>query len=289
MPFISPALASPIPEDLDEIEAGEWVAEEKYDGHRLVVESGLPDRGLGTVVRAWSRDGKDRFLPPHLQRPLQALPPGVYDGELTVPGQRSYGVVDLANLGDQVYVLFDVLHVLGKDLTVGVPERPGLGATYIERRALLEEIVNAQFPDSQLAQGPVRLAWSRPLTSDENLHEEALGVWERDGEGLIIKSVASTYRPGKRLKDWFKVKQIRSAVLTVRGFRAGKMGPHSTLILEDDDGTMTIVKWKSYEDLAKLDASPESFVGRRLVIEFQERTPDGSYRHPRWDHWEDEE
>lgn len=30
-------------------------------------------------------------------------------------------------------------------------------------------------------------------------------------------------------------------------------------------------------------------IGRRLRIEYQERTPDGSYRHPRWDRWAEPE
>jgi ATP-dependent DNA ligase len=283
MTFISPALASPFPEDF-EVEEGEWFAEEKYDGHRLVVEVGLPDRGLGPVVRAWSRDGKDRLLPPHLRLPLETLLPGVYDGELIVPGQRSYGVPVLETLKDQVYVLFDVLRVGSDDLTT-----VGLGAVYKDRRAMLEEIVKSTFPQQPIASSgasfPVQLGWARPLLSEEYLHEEALDVWERDGEGLILKSVASTYTPGKRQRDWLKVKQIRQAVLRVVGYRPGKLGPHSTLLLEDEEGVQTIVKWKSLEELAKLDANPESAIGRHLVIEFQELTPDGSYRHPRWDHW----
>jgi ATP-dependent DNA ligase len=279
MTFISPALASPCPEDF-EVEEGEWFAEEKYDGHRLVVEVGLPDRGLGPVVRAWSRDGKDRLLPPHLRLPLETLLPGVYDGELIVPGQRSYGVPVLETLKDQVYVLFDVLRVGSDDLTTA-----GLGAVYADRRAMLEEIVKSTFPTTSITPIAIQLAWSRLLVSDENLHEEALDVWERDGEGLILKSVASVYAPGKRQKDWLKIKQVRQAVLRVTGFRPGKLGPHSTLVLEDEEGVQTIVKWKSLEELAKLDANPESAIGRHLVIEFQELTPDGNYRHPRWDHW----
>jgi ATP-dependent DNA ligase len=280
MPFVSPALASPWPNGF-EPDAGDFYAEEKFDGHRLIVEVGLPERGLGLCVRAWSRDGRSRILPPHLRKPLEdsRFPYGVYDGELIVPGTRSYGVVELSNFEAQVLVLFDVLRIVDTDLTAA---EGGRCVSYTDRRALLSEVAASLFPD---VEGPLRLAPATCIDSGDQLFDLARSVWSRDGEGLIVKATHSVYRPGKRMRDWLKIKQLRSAVLTLIGFKHGKMGAYAVALLRDDEGFETAVKWK---DLEWLRAARDSWVGRRVRIEFQERTPDGSYRHPRWDRFEEE-
>jgi hypothetical protein len=83
------------------------------------------------------------------------------------------------------------------------------------------------------------------------------------------------------------VKALDTAVMTVTGFEKGENGPHSTVTLVGTDGETT-VKTLNADALRKFAANPKSFIGRKLRIEFQERTPDGGYRHPRWDRWENE-
>jgi ATP-dependent DNA ligase len=272
MPFVDPMLASPLRPEL--LLAGQWVAEEKFDGIRLVVEvSGTVVDLFGHPrVDTWSRYGKAREVPPHIRLALSELPAGVYDGELYVPGKRSYGTAALENAAEMVLTIFDVVSLLGRDTRQ---------ATYSERRALLEEIFRERT-------GPVTLSETHPVVSLRQAEELVAWVWERDGEGLILKRVDSLYWPGKRRPEWMKMKQLRSAVCTVIGYREGKMGPQSTLLLEDDQGYQVTVKWRNLAELARLEADPGAYIGRRLRIEYQERTPDGSYRHPRWDRWEEE-
>lgn len=283
--FISPMLAKPLPEDFSP-ESGEWVVEEKLDGHRIVVQVTDLQADLfgGRLVTAWSRYGIERPLPAHIVEMLQKFPVGVYDGELLVPGERSYGTVVIENSHLLVYKMFDVLNIVGKDLTVfGTP------ATYQERRTLLREIFRGLELDPDGRAYPVSLGWSYAVTSMEKIRELAKEVWAHDGEGLILKKKSGLYEPGKRPRGvWLKIKQLRSEVLTVIGFREGKLGPNAIVLLRDSDGNETKVKWKNYDELALIDADPGKFIGKKLRIEFQERTPDGGYRHPRWDRWEDE-
>jgi DNA ligase-1 len=126
------------------------------------------------------------------------------------------------------------------------------------------------------------------LENVEQIGEYAHQVWANDGEGLILKKTDSLYLPGKRPKSWVKVKDLRSAILTIVGYKSGLMGPHSVIVLRDDSGFVTSVKWKNYEILDDIEANHEKYLGRRVRIEYQERTPDGSYRHPRWDRWAEE-
>lgn len=283
MPFVDPMLASPFPERF-EPKPGEWAMEEKYDGHRIVVSVG--ERGARTLldevgVAAWSRYGKPRELPPRVREALASLPEGTYDGELVVPGARSYGVTVKEDAGSLVFVAFDVVRLGAADLAAD-------GLPLNVRRGLLADVARDFGMSDRPGAAPLCLGWQGPVRSWEDVKAAAIEVWARDGEGLIVKRLASKYLPGKRTKDWVKVKQLRTAVLVVVGYQPGKMGPQSTLVLRDDEGYETTVKWKNLEELRKLNADPARAVGRRLRIEFQERTPDGGYRHPRWDRWEDE-
>jgi len=283
VPFVAPQLASPLPSGFRPEAVpgcwwrpGSWHAEEKYDGHRVCLGVAEDGRDLfgNPTVRAWSRNGIEHILPRHVREVLESFPSGVYDGELLVPGERSYGTQRLENAGRLVLVLFDVVELLGHDTT---------GHVYTDRRAYLSEVFRSIAPPEA-----VRLAWSRPIETVEQLRDLTLEVWSRDGEGLILKNADGAYLPGKRARHWLKIKQLSTAVLTVVGYQQGKMGPHSVLVLRDPEGNETTVKWRTLVDLDRLNRDPHAFIGRKLRIEFQERTPDGGYRHPRWDRWEDE-
>ena len=280
--FIEPMLAAPMPKTPLNLTSGDWIAEEKFDGHRLIV---CVSYGK---IRAWSRLGKERVLPPHLEAMRDALPDGIYDGELLVPGKRSYNVTELDEARDLQFVAFDILH--RGLLTV---DKPNLIAhSYSARsRILSDAIAESQAYLRQTHSGfPAwRAADIHPVTSTDQLSKLLSGVWERDGEGLILKRLRAIYEPGKRPKlAWVKMKNLQSAVLELIGFQAGKLGPQSTQMLKDAEGNVTTVKWKNMELLSRFNANPAAYIGRMVRIEFQERTPDGNYRHPRWDRFENE-
>jgi ATP-dependent DNA ligase len=274
-------LASPMPTNLP-IPIDRFVVEEKLDGHRLIVRiggSGVQNDLFmtGSPVRAWSRDGLSRVLPRHITDSLSLFPVCVLDGELLVPGKRSYGVTELSNAGNLKFVAFDILEMLNTTVC---------DVSYHHRRQFLETM----FSHHSLQGLPgVGLAWSREVQSLEEIREACSEVWSRDGEGLILKDKTSLYYPGKRPKNvWIKIKQLQSAVLTITGYEYGLLGPYAKVKLVDDDGNEIAVKVRNTELRNKITANPNSFIGRKLRIEFQERTPDSSYRHPRWDRLEDE-
>jgi bifunctional non-homologous end joining protein LigD len=283
MAFIEPMYAAPMPAVVPDFTEQDWVAEEKYDGHRLVVQV-----YVGQPL-AWSRYGLVRVLPDHLMKALGYLPDGVYDGELFVPGKRSYGVTEIVNGPDLVFTMFDVPELLHTDMTK---------QTYQNRRSHLKEaLVRSGLGDSP----HVVLAPSTPILTAKQMHAVVETIWARDGEGIILKRALSYYSPGKRPKlDWIKIKALRSAVLTVVGFRESggqkvNRGPFAMVILEDIEGHLITVKTRNDAELdrfqqewKKRTGTQHPALGRKLRIEYQERTPDGSYRHPRWDRWEDE-
>lgn len=306
MNFIKPMMAAPMPTtpahlppwERMVIEPGIWAVEEKYDGHRL--ETYVEPSG---DVWCWSRNGLERAhllqtdaraIPQRILDALRKMPWGRYDGELNAPGKRSYGVTDETNRADLVYVIFDVLELLGVSTVL---------ETYDQRRAYLEEI---GYRCNHVLAPSVRIAYQWRVASQIGLQTVLQEIWNRDGEGIILKRRQSRYSPGKRPKgDWIKFKKLQSTVITVTGFERSKgeimdRGPFAVVVGVDANGVECKVKTRNDAELEKLNeeaqCSEAEFrlggmvhpaIGRKLRIEYQELTPKG-YRHPRWDRWEDE-
>lgn len=291
--FRSPMLATAT----TSLPPGKWIAEEKFDGHRLIVSR------TATTVKAWSRQGNERSLTTKMLHALEMLPVGIYDGELIVPQGYSSSVSDLSNAGSLVYVVFDLLELLGYE-TVLKPWK--------ERRELLVEMFSRQEDQSV-----VTLAKTFEVKSWETVQRLAEAVWTEKGEGLILKDVNAVYRVGKRTKTFLKVKQVQPALLKIIGFAPSEgevmnYGNYGTAVLQDEQGVVVPVKvlddktrakllkaekaegsqgWRTERLLSGIKVTfhtNHSWVGRKLHIEYQLRTPDGSYRHPRWDRLEGE-
>jgi ATP-dependent DNA ligase len=287
-PLADPMLASKMPsgKTIEDYQSDAYILEEKYDGHRIVVR--VFNSGL---VTARSRVGNVRVLPDHIVNELSQLAPLapiVIDGELVVPAGKSYGVTDGANKGTETYVVFDIIEVLGKPVGYG----------YADRRNMLMIAYN-QIDKPSNPRG-VEVA-AQYIVSDEVVKR----IWARGGEGAVIKKVDSLYRQGVRSPDWIKVKKEESAVITITGWEAGKSGSYSVAVGKDENGT--VIKVKTLDN-RELDAAAEEamrleklkqginvqpliapWIGRRLVVTMQERTPDGKARHSMWDHWLGEE
>jgi hypothetical protein len=279
-PYVEPMLAEKMPDlpdhkvptvlkAISRYKASEWVIEEKYDGHRAIVAV-FP----GGVVKAWSRPraGKDalvRDLPAHIVKQFAKLPVATYDGELYVPGGISTDVTDLRNAGKEVFVVFDILRLMGEDTT---------RLSQDERREFLTEIFDRDDYASDVLHLTKQEAPSRQFVE---------AIFARKGEGAILKRRKARYQPGSRSTDWIKVKGNETALLTVTGYEKGKLGPYATVCLMNPmDASTTRVKTLDNDALRAFAADPDSFIGRKLWIEYQFRTRDGGYRHPMWDRWE---
>jgi bifunctional non-homologous end joining protein LigD len=100
-----------------------------------------------------------------------------------------------------VYMAFDLLFCEGRNL---------MGLAYEKRRELLEELglegPSWQTPAYHRGDGAGLLAASR----------------EQGLEGIIAKRLGSTYQPGRRSRDWLKVKNVRSQEVVIGGWLPGK-------------------------------------------------------------------
>ena len=194
---------------------GEYLYEPKWDGFRAIVFRGTSELFIQ------SRDLRpfDRYFPELHETLLARLPPGcVLDGEIVIATKRGLDfdalqmrlhpaesrVAKLARETPSSFIAFDLLAADGKNL---------MAAPQGERREKLEALLTQ-------TTGPLHLT---PMTRDRSLAQDWLERFEGAGlDGVIAKSAAITYQPGRRAM--IKVKHARTADCVVAGFRWHKSG-----------------------------------------------------------------
>jgi ATP-dependent DNA ligase len=213
------AIAPPIEPMLaklsEEVPAGPFLYEPKWDGFRAIVFRG------GSEVFIQSRDLRplDRYFPELHDALAVRLPDGsVIDGEIVIATPRGLDfdalqlrlhpaasrVAKLSKESPASFVAFDALAFGGRDLR-SVPQD--------ERRVLLEKLLEGATP-------PLHLT---PVTRDRALAVEWLARFEGAGlDGVIAKPLHAEYEPGKR--TMLKIKHARTADCVVAGFRWHKAG-----------------------------------------------------------------
>jgi bifunctional non-homologous end joining protein LigD len=189
-------LAQDVPRGAD------WLFEVKWDGYRAIAYV------QGGEVRLVSRNGNDltaRFsqVAKEVLRTLKT-PDCVLDGELCAldeEGRPSFSAMQQGRPGTPVvYETFDVLEVEGKPL-VDLPLR--------ERRRRLERLLDRR-------NRTVR--FSEAFEDGRALFEAAK---QQRLEGIVAKRADSPYRPGRRTRDWLKIKTHGRQEFVVAGYTRG--------------------------------------------------------------------
>jgi hypothetical protein len=232
---------------------GEWTMDEKLDGHRCLITKA--DGAITTTLRSIPS------LPSQILDAMATMPDGVYDGELLVPGGISTDVPNLALRGELVFAMFDLVEVMGESV---------IHLALKDRRALL--LVAGQHAQNESV---VVVAQQAPSWDGVKV------IWANGGEGVILKRLSSKYRPGHRSADWLKVKRLEQHTVTVTGFETGSFGPTAVVLVRFEDGTKGRCKNRNSELLKATAANPAAFIGRRLVVECQQRVRGSNKpRHP---------
>jgi len=215
-PFtIAPPIEPMLAKLAEELPAGAFLYEPKWDGFRAIVFRSESD------VFIQSRDLRplDRYFPELHAALLANVPAGcVVDGEIVIATPHGLDfealqlrlhpaasrVARLAREMPSAFVAFDALAIGGRDLR-GVPQA--------ERRVLLEQALVGAEP-------PIHVT---PMTRDRAIALEWLSRFEGAGlDGVMAKPEAGTYEAGKRAM--IKVKHARTADCVVAGFRWHKAG-----------------------------------------------------------------
>jgi len=234
-------LGEGIPEALKEMNAAaiEW----KYDGARVQIHKD------GEKVRIFSRrlENVTASLPDIVRAAAQKIhaKSAILDGEAVAIGEdrrpmafqeilkrfrRKYNVEKLAAEIPLRLFLFDLIYLDGKSV-IDLP--------LSERRALLVEIADPSLVAKQALSDEEEVA--------ERIYKEALDAGH---EGIMLKNPSSAYTPGKRGKNWLKIKPVMEtldlAVIGARwgeGRRASFLGSYRLGCVDPETGRLLDVGW----------------------------------------------
>jgi len=178
----------------------EFLIEDKFDGIRA--QAHVKDQTVAIYSRTMD-EITHRF--PELIEPLRALPDDVIiDGEI-VPATEA-GILPFSELqkrlgrktvGSQLLIAVPVILVAYDLLYAG--GRVLIDDPLLERRAILKELI----PDN----GALKMSDGKVFNDVVLLDNEFDAARARGNEGLMIKSPSSAYKPGRRGRDWLKLKR----------------------------------------------------------------------------------
>jgi bifunctional non-homologous end joining protein LigD len=297
------AVAGPLPAD-----DGEWAYEFKWDGMRVLL---WVDGGRIRIVSRNDNDVTASF--PELRRFGEAMGShqALFDGELVVLGAdgrpsfsqlqhrmhaSSPASVKKATASNPVsLVVFDLLHLNGTSL---VP------LDYDDRRRALSRL------DIAAPSWALTPSFTDETGTDVFRTAVAMGM-----EGVVAKRRSSSYQPGRRSRDWIKVKSQLMQEVVIGGYTRGRGSRQSdfgALLLglpTADNRSLTFVgkvgtgfseqsRRELLPVLERLTRVTSPFTGRlapavegqatwvtpTLVgeVRYGEWTPDGHLRHPVW-------
>jgi DNA ligase-1 len=247
-------LAEGVPAAMTEM--GSAAVEWKYDGARVQIHKD------GEQVRIYSRrlENVTSSLPEiasAIAREVTAET-AILDGEAVALGdngrplpfqqilkrfRRKYNVKRLAAEIPLTLFLFDLIYLNGKSV---------IDLSLTDRRRLLSEICGPPLLAEQVVS-------DRPERAEE-IYQNALDAGH---EGIMLKNPASVYAPGKRGKNWLKIKPVMETLdLVVIGARWGEgrratfLGSYRLACRDLESGTLLDVGWVatglSDETLAEL-------------------------------------
>ena len=234
-------LGDTIPSALQEMRnaAIEW----KFDGARVQIHK------EGEKVRIYSRrmENVTLSLPEISKVTIKQVmaKSAILDGEVVATGddgrplpfqdilkrfRRKYDVEKLAVQIPLHLHLFDLIYLDGNSLI----DRP-----LSERRQLLSSIADSELVASQVLTDNPEEA--------ERIYKEALDAGH---EGIMIKNPDSVYAPGKRGKNWLKIKPVMETLDLVvigatwgEGRRANFLGSYRLACADPDSGKLLDIGW----------------------------------------------
>lgn len=199
---ITPMLATLVREPFDH---PDWLFEVKWDGYRAIAE--IQDGKVSLYSRNQISLNK-KFFP--ITEALQKFGfEAVLDGEIVVvddQGRPDFQMLQnyqKSGRGHLLYYVFDLLFFHGHDLT---------SLPLLRRKELLKEILPSD----------------RHIKFSDHVREEGVlffqVVKEKGLEGIVAKHSPSTYRMGRRSRQWLKIKTQLAQEGVIAGFTEPRGG-----------------------------------------------------------------
>lgn len=284
--FIKPMLASIHEEPFDD---AAWLFEIKWDGYRAIAD--VNPKG----IRLYSRNGLSflRLYPAVAEELKKIREEVILDGEIVVLNRENKPDFQKLQQYDHhpslpiIFYVFDCLSHKGKSI---------MNLPLLERKKIAQKV----------------LATSKIIRYADHVEGQGVAFFSKvvsmDLEGVIAKRASSLYHPGKRSRDWLKIKNHNTQEAVIAGFTAPRgsrayfgalilgMYQNGTLkyightgtgftsaILKDVYATLKPLQRSSspFREKIRVNA-PVTWVEPDIVcaIKFTEMTEEGILRHP---------
>lgn len=232
LPVIEPMMATLVGDAFDR---DGWIFEPKWDGVRALAtcmdETLLISRNLNDITRTYPEFAKMHERTVAFEAVVDGEIVAMHDGRPSF--ERLQSRINLQNPRDiekamktcpVTFVAFDLLYLDGRSL---------LNEPLRERKALLDRLF---VPTDNITVSP----W---------IPDEGTALFraarERGMEGIVAKDGRSRYQPGKRSRDWLKVKTTETADVVIAGWTPGEgsrsKGFGSLLVGAYEDGGLRFV------------------------------------------------
>jgi DNA ligase-1 len=237
----------------------EFLVEDKFDGIRA--QAHVRDGRVAIFSRTLD-EISTRF--PELHAPLAELPADVIlDGEIiTARGEEILPFSDLQKrIGRKtvseellvstpvVFVAWDVLYASGRVL---------INEPLHARRTVLEQLIGGYGTGSGF--GTLRLSQAKRFREAAALDDEFDAARARGNEGLMIKDPSSFYKPGRRGREWLKLKRALATldvvVTTVElghGKRRGVLSDYTFAVRRSEKDGELLNIGKAYSGLTDVE------------------------------------
>ena len=230
-----------------------FFVEDKFDGIRAQAHT---EQGRVALYSRTMDEVTHRF--PELIEPLRSLnSETILDGEI-VParddsilpfaelqkrlGRKTVGE-DLLAAIPVVFIVYDALYARGRVLVDEPLE---------ERRRLMSELIPRA--------GVVRLSEAKFMSEVAALDEEFAAARERGNEGLMIKDPRSFYKPGRRGREWLKLKRaiatldvVVTAVEVGHGKRRSLLSDYTFAVRRSEESDELLNVGKAYSGLTDVE------------------------------------
>ncbi len=240
----------------------EFYVEDKFDGIRAQAHI---ERGRVALYTRTLDEVTHRF--PELAAPLAALQTdAIMDGEI-VPA-RGAEIRPFAELqkrlgrktvGDEllastpvVFIAYDLLYARGRVM---------FDEPLAARRAALESLLTENVPaGGDAATATLRLSEAKRVSDVALLDAEFDAARGRGNEGLMIKDPRSSYKPGKRGREWLKLKRalatldvVVTAVEVGHGKRRNLLSDYTFAVRRSADDAELLNVGKAYSGLTDVE------------------------------------
>lgn len=254
--------------------------EPKYDGMRVLAI--VEDK----IVRFYTRSGKDvNSLPQSISDRLLGLAADlsedgaiVFDGE--VMGDSFKETMEKARRKSEVFedARYYVFDWLSRETFSTIGKRPST-LTYNQRRVQLQSATRRIGPPSSVILPPAYIA-----SSEEEVSHYYNTFRDSGLEGAIVKAFSGPY-VGKRSPYWMKLKGEETLDLKIVSMVEGEgkyVGMLGALVVDHNGVLVNVGTGLSDDDRSLFWSNQSLYINKLVEVQFQEVTPDGSLRHPRY-------